>query len=86
MEYPLPDLFFRPSAKSSGCSKGSRMVSNISALAVARPPTSLQETLGILGVPKFSVYDTLDFFRARSKSRDVKGMTAAAAPVSEMEL
>lgn len=62
------------------------MVSNISALAVARPPTSLQETLGILGVPKFSVYETLDFFKARSKSRDIRGMTAAVAAVSEMEL
>ena len=50
-ETTIPDLFFRPSAKSSGRSRGSCIVSRISDLIDESPPTSSQVTFGILGAP-----------------------------------
>ena len=44
------------------------MVSNISDLTWANPPTSSQVTLGIFGAPMLSEYESLAFPRATSKS------------------
>ena len=51
----LPDRFFMPLAKSSGCSSGSCIVSRISFLTSPRPPTSSHPTLGIFGAPILSL-------------------------------
>ena len=53
-EIVIPDLFFKPSAKSSGRSRGSCIVSRISDLTDINPPTSSQVTLGIFGAPMAS--------------------------------
>ena len=70
----LPDLFFKPSANNSGWSSGNWMVSNISDLTWAKPPTSSQVTLGIFGAPMLSEYESLAFSRAMSKSLAVIDM------------
>ena len=44
------------------------MVSNMSDLTWAKPPTSSQVTLGIFGAPMLSEYESLAFPRAISKS------------------
>lgn len=71
-----PDRCFNPSVKSSGCSSGSCMVSRISALTWARPPTSSQETEGIFGAPMLSEYDARAFPSANSKSEAVMEIPA----------
>ena len=50
------------------------MVSNISDLTWAKPPTSSQVTLGIFGAPMLSEYESLAFPRATSKSLVVMDM------------
>ena len=71
-----PDRCFIPSANNSGCSNGSCIVSRMSALTCARPPTSSHETEGILGAPMLSEYDARAFPTALSKSAAVSGMPA----------
>ena len=44
------------------------MVSNMSDLTWAKPPTSSQVTLGIFGAPMLSEYESLAFPKATSKS------------------
>ena len=50
------------------------MVSNMSDLTWANPPTSSQVTLGIFGAPMLSEYESLAFPRATSKSLVVMDM------------
>ena len=50
------------------------MVSNMSDLTWANPPTSSQVTLGIFGAPMLSEYESLTFPRATSKSLVVMDM------------
>ena len=81
----LPDRFFSPSANNSGCSSGSCIVSKMSNLTCASPPTSSHDTLGILGAPMLSEYESLAFPSATSKSTAVSG-TKSSAPAKELEI
>src|SRR6266571_3911019 len=67
-ERNVPDLFFKPSAKNSGCARGKWIVSRTSVLTWASPPTSSHEIFGIFGAPILSEYDSLAFLRAILKS------------------
>jgi hypothetical protein len=72
----VPERFLRFDPKSSGCSRGSWTVSNISALASARPPTSSHDTFGILGAPIFWLYEDRASSIAISKSAFVSDTPA----------
>lgn len=86
-----PERFFKPWENSSGCSSGSCIVSRISAFTLAKPPTSSQDTLGILGAPILSAYEMRALFKAISRSLELSIVPAlcrlkASHPLEKMKL
>lgn len=67
-----PLRFLSPFANSSGRLSGSSMVSRMSVLTLASPPTSSHVTFGILGAPILSEYAERAVSRAREKSAAVR--------------